>query len=45
MNEDELVKYFEEIFNSSNYMKVWNFMKGYLSVEKSTDLGKWIMKS
>ena len=45
MNDDQLTQFFESIFNEANFMGVWTFMKHYIDVGKSTDYGKWVMKS
>jgi hypothetical protein len=45
MDDEQLVSFFESIFNEANFMRVWVFMKGYLDVEQSSEIGRWIMQS
>lgn len=45
MDDEQLVSFFESIFNEATFIKVWVFMKGYLNVEQSTEVGCWIMQS
>lgn len=42
---DLLFPFFEDKYNASNFFFVWGFMDGYVDVEKSSDLGKFFIKS
>jgi hypothetical protein len=45
LKDEDLTGFFNDLFNSSNFLKCWYYMDGYIDVDKSTELGKYFMRS
>ena len=45
VDEDDLLEFFDTHFTAENFFEVWNYMKGRIDYEKSTDLGKFYCQS
>ncbi|KAL1975984.1 hypothetical protein VTN31DRAFT_4376 [Thermomyces dupontii] len=38
------MKFFASLFSSDNFLRNFYFLDGYLSVERSTEIGQWYVK-
>ena len=42
---EEFMACLEKQFNAQNFLDVWYYMKDYVDVERSSEVGKWYMQS